>query len=352
MRTRIKIFSIIAVLILIHTAFAQKPMRVGTTAANFLEVGYGAAGNAMGDAYVSIAHDLSSAYWNPAGLAYMEKNEAMFVFQPWLIDVNSSFAAVGIVLPDVGTLAISLISMDFGEMDVTTLEMQEGTGEQFSASDFTFGVSFGRKLVEWFSFGASAKYISSQIWHTEARAFAVDMGVIMNTGFFSSTGEREHGLNVGMSISNYGTRMQYDGIDLINPIDIKPDEAGNFRDVPGQFRLQEWELPLIFRLGTSIQPIYSDNHELLLSADALHPNNNNESVNLGAQYKFKSPTFGDIYIRGGYKALFMDDSQYGPTFGFGIVTHMLHNTGIKIEYAFRDIGVLGNAHSYGISVIF
>jgi len=332
--------------------YSQKPTRIGTTAANFLEVGYGTAGNGMGDAYVSLSNDLSSAYWNPAGLAYMKQSEAMFVYQPWLVDVNSSFSAVGLVLPGIGTLAMSLISMDYGDMDVTTLAMQEGTGEQFSASDFAFSLSFGRKLVEWFAFGASAKYISSQIWHSNARAFAVDLGVVINTQFFSPSGDRKNGLNIGMSVSNYGTRMKYDGIDLINPIDIKPDEAGNFRDVPGQFRLQEWELPLIFRLGASITPVLLEHHQLLLAIDALHPNNNSESINLGAQYTFKSPTFGEVFLRGGYKALFMEDSEYGPSLGFGVVTHLLYNTGIKVEYAFRDVGVLGNAHSYSISVLF
>ena len=37
-------------MVLHDTAWAQKPIRVGTTAANFLEIGYGAAGAAMGDA--------------------------------------------------------------------------------------------------------------------------------------------------------------------------------------------------------------------------------------------------------------------------------------------------------------
>ena len=43
--------------------------RYGTTAANFLEIGIGSRPNAMGEAYVAIASDLTSIYWNPAGLA-------------------------------------------------------------------------------------------------------------------------------------------------------------------------------------------------------------------------------------------------------------------------------------------
>ena len=48
---------------------ANEPYRVGTTAANFLEMGVGSAANGMGDAYVAATRDLSSVYWNAAGLA-------------------------------------------------------------------------------------------------------------------------------------------------------------------------------------------------------------------------------------------------------------------------------------------
>jgi len=127
-------------------------------------------------------------------------------------------------------------------------------GEVFSPRDLAVNLSFGRKIATWFSVGASVKYISSKIWHMNANAFAMDFGVIFNTHFFSPTGKNEDGLTLGMSISNNGTRMKYDGIDLIYPIDIPPDDAGNFEDVPGQFRTQDWELPLIFRIGVSTKP--------------------------------------------------------------------------------------------------
>ena len=58
-------------------------------------------------------------------------------------------------------------------------------------------------------------------------------------------------------------------------------------NVQGQFRLQGWELPLIFRVGILINPIILNNHELTLAMDALHPNNNNESINIGGQYELE-----------------------------------------------------------------
>ncbi len=335
-----------------HQSYAQKPHRVGTTAANFLEIGFGSAGNAMGDAYVSVTNDLSSIYWNPAGLSFMEQSEAQFIYQPWIADIKTAFVGVGLVLPNVGTISLGIIHAGYGEMEVTTLQMQDGTGELFSASDFAFSISYARRLAQWFAFGASGKYISSRIWHTNANAMAIDLGVIVNTHFFSPTGNREDGVNIGMSISNYGTKIKYDGMDLLNPIDILPYEEGNYRDVPGQFKLESWELPLIFRIGFSINPLIREQHRLTLAVDALHPNNNNESVNIGAQYKLKIPNAGDFYLRGGYKALFMDDSQYGFSFGGGIVLRMMHNIGLKVDYAYRGVGILGKTHCYTVGVLF
>lgn len=355
MRQHKKNFHIFLGLILgitVSAGWAQQPYRVGTTTASFLEIGYGSAGSAMGDAYVSVAKDLSAQYWNPAGLAFMEQNQAQFLRQPWIADIASTFAGVGLVLPDVGTLALGFYHIDFGQQEVTTIFQQEGTGEMFTANDFALALSYSRRLTTWFAFGASAKYISSQIWHSNASAMALDLGVLINTDFFSMTGERENGMSIGMSISNYGTRMKYNGTDLINPIDILPNEKGNFKDTPGQFRLDPWELPLIFRLGVSVQPLVAERSRLILSADALHPNNNSESVNLGAQYHYKIPGAGTFYLRGGYKALFMNESEYGLTLGGGAEIRMMHNVAIQVDYAYRGVGILGQAHSYSLGVKF
>jgi hypothetical protein len=341
-----------ALLIVSTSAIAQKPMRAGTTAANFLEIGYGAAGSAMGDAYVSLASDVSAAYWNPAGLARMEKSEAMFMTQPWIVDMNTSFGAVGIVVPGFGTIGASIILMDYGDMDVTTMDQQEGTGERFSSKDMALSVSYARNLAEWFSFGASGKLITSTIWHETATAMAFDLGAIIKTDFFSPTGGNDHGLSIGMCICNYGTTLKYDGLDLLTPIDVAPNEAGNYQNAPGRLSTEQWELPLIFRIGTSITPIYTESQELILSADALHPNNNTESVNVGAQYSIRFPVFGKVFLRAGYKGLLMEDSQYGATYGMGVQTDFMGNQGLKAEYAYRPMGILGYAQSFGVSLLF
>ena len=343
---------IAALMIMSVSSFAQKPMRAGTTTANFLEIGYGVAGNALGDAYVSLANDASASYWNPAGLAQMSRSEVLFVTQPWIVGMNTTFGAVGIVVPNFGTIGASIILMDYGDMDVTTISKPEGTGETFTARDMSFNLSYARNLAEWFSVGASGKFIASTISHESASALAFDLGVLIKTDFFSPTRGNEHGLNIGMSISNYGTTLKYEGLDLLTPIDVDPNSAGNYQSAPGRLSTEEWELPLIFRIGVSVTPVLTDMHEIILSVDALHPNNNSESVNVGAQYSLPFPSFGKLFLRGGYKGLFMEDSQYGASYGVGLQIDMMSNQSIKVEYAYRSIGILGAVQSMGVSLLF
>jgi hypothetical protein len=345
------VLSGLLLLFLAPNSYAVKS-RAGTVTANFLEIGMGSAGSAMGDAYVSLADDISSIYWNPAGLGYMDRSEAQFTIQPWVIDINTTFVGVGLVLPRIGTLALGLTQAGYGEMPVTNLDFQEGTGEMFTASEYAASLAYSRRLAQWFSFGASVKYVKSQIWHSGASALALDLGVKLNTPFFSPTGEKADGMSIGMSISNYGTRMKYDGLDLLSPIDLLPDEQGNYQFTNGKFETVEWELPLIFRVGISVNPIVSGGSRLTLAVDALHPNNNTESLNLGAQYQLKVPALGSLYLRGGYKALFMEDSEYGPTFGGGVFLNLMGNVGLRLDYAYKSVGILGNFHAYTCGITF
>ncbi len=351
----VKRASLFLILILLSAGnlFAQKPYRVGTTAANFLEIGYGAAGNAMGDACVSLVNDVSAIYWNPAGLATIKGNEIMLFYQPWIADIATNFLGIGLKLPrGFGHLGLGLVNVSYGDIEVTNLEAQEGTGELYNASEYALSLTYARNLTNWFSFGASAKFVYSKIWYLSAKAFALDLGVIVRTRFFSLTGRREDGLRIGMSISNYGTRMRYAGINLLTSVDILPEQNGNYENVPADFHLNEWELPLIFRIGIALTTLKLQKQTVVLAVDALHTNNNSESVNVGLQYEFSVPQTGSLFLRGGYKALFMENSEYGLSFGAGLKIRFVKNTPLFIEYTFRDVGVLGKTHSYGVRVIF
>ena len=348
---KIKLYlTLISILAGVVPIFSQSPIRVGTTTAEFLGIGYGPAGTAVGDAYVSMVDDISAVYWNPGGLSFMEQSQVIFSYQPWLVDINTYFTAAGLYLPRIGTMAIGFFGVDYGDMEVTTIDMQQGTGETFFASDYAFTFSYARKLATWFGFGASAKYIRSNIWHTSASAMAVDLGVLIQTPFFSASGNDDHGMRIGMSLSNYGTRMTYSGIDLLGSTDISPNEAGNYKDTKVYYSTDDWELPLIFRVGMSFLPIAATSNKFRIGVDALHVNNNSESVNVGGEYTVSAAGIGKVFLRGGYRALFMEDSEFGPTFGVGILSEFFGNRGVQFDYAYRDIGVLGYINTFSVAI--
>ena len=332
--------------------YGQTINRYGTTTANFLEIGIGSGPSAMGEAYVAVANDISSIYWNPAGLSYLTEPSALFMVQPWVADIDMLFAGGAFAIPKVGVFGIGITQLDYGEMDVTTLEYQDGTGEKFRATDMAATLTFSRKIVSWFSFGSSLKYIRSNIWHSSANSFAVDLGVLVNTKFFSFTGNDKDGMNIGMSISNYGTRMKFDGIDIYQPVDISEFEEGNYGDVAGQFRPSEWELPLIFRIGIALKPIVNNFSKVTIAVDALHPNNNSESINLGCAMDNNIPGFGIFSLRGGVKALYMDSPQYGYTGGLGLEMFYVGNRSLSIDYAYKSMGILGDVHAYTVGFSF
>lgn len=346
------LLTFLVVLVYNYVIYAQdSPTRVGTTAANFLELGFDPRGIAMGEANVSSVDNLSAVIWNPSGLAFMEQNEVQFSYQPWLANTQNYFASVGIVYPNIGTLGISVLGMNYGEMEVTTLELQEGTGENFSPQDLAVVLSYGRSITSWFGVGTSVKYIYSSIYHESADAFAFDFGVTIKTGFLSPT-DNDDGLKLGMSLSNYGTEMQYRGLDLMRSIDIAPDESGNYKNTKVDFQTESWELPLIFRVGISATPIVTTNNLLTLAVNATHANNNDETVNVGAEYSLNMPGLARLFFRCGYRGFFLQDSQFGLTFGGGIVVPFLQQKSIAVNYALRDNGLFGYSNVIGVSLLF
>jgi len=349
----ITIICAIAALLCLHSdVISQTGSRVGTTAASFLEFSFDAVGNGIGEAQVCTGTNLTSIYFNPANLGYMSNHQVQATYLPWILDINSSYIGAGFNVPEVGSFALSFFQTSFGEEPVTTVTRQEGTGEMYDGQDLYVMGSFARQITHNFTFGASIKYVYSRIWHETASAVAFDLGAIVNTNFFSWTGKPGDGLNIGMSIANYGTRMQYDGIDMKETVDIEPDEEGNYGYTPARYEANQWELPLIARIGISLNPLVTERHRLTITTDFLHPNNNSESINLGGQYAYTLPGLGRLFLRGGYKGLYMKDSQYGLTLGFGLEIFYLNNNAILFDYAFKDTGILGGMHAYTLGLSF
>lgn len=333
--------SIVAVILMTSGGlWASDVSKVGVTAAPFLSIGVGARATGMGGAFVGTADDASALYWNAAGIARSQNVQVILMHTKWLADLSFNFAGCTIPLGSFGTIGASLTALDYGDMPVRTTDQPEGTGEIFNSSDMAFSLAYGRSLTDRFSIGFNVKYITQSIWHENAAGFAVDFGTLFITGL--------HGLRIGASLTNFGTDMRMEGKDLMVFHDIDPYIIGNNDRIPADLETGHWPLPLTFQFGLAIEPFKTPLHRLTIAADAVHPSDNTESMNLGLEYGFREM----LFLRAGYRDLFLLDREQGLSLGAGFASRRIGNALIQIDYAYADFGRLENAQRFSFNLAF
>lgn len=322
----------------VGTVLAQD--KVGTTAAPFLGIGVGARGTAMGWAQVASAQGPSALYWNPAGITRMTASGVEFSNADWLVDTRLQHLGA-VIATGFGHFGLSVTALDYGEDEVTTITLPEGTGERWSALDLAVGVTYARALTDRFSVGGTAKLIRQSIWNETSTGGALDLGVTYLTAF--------RNLRIGASMTNFGTSMQLDGRDLRQAIDIDPNNEGNNPRNAGLLETDDWSLPLIFRVGVSIDAFSTGSQRLTVSADGIAPADNAQNANFGAEYGFRELFF----VRGGYRQAFAqnaDDS--GWTLGAGLAYGFGDRLGLYVDYVFQEYDPFGNQQMFTLGVTF
>jgi len=327
-------------MVLSVSLMARDVSKTGTTAASFLNIDVGARAVGMGGAFVSIADDITAMYWNPAGVTQLTQSEILFSHTRWIADVSFNYAAFVTSLGNMGTIGLNATFLSMDDMERTTELYPDGTGEKFSAGDYAFGLCYARNLTDRFAIGFNAKYIYQKIYHCSASGFAFDVGTIFTTQL--------SGLKIGMSISNFGTKMQMGGRDLLTQVDVNQGIAGNNPNISANLKTDQYDLPLMFRVGVSMDVLKGiGNSNLILAVDALHPNDDMESLNVGGEYVFNQMFF----LRAGYKSLFAQDSEEGLSFGAGLQYSLAGKT-LKVDYGYHDFGLLNEVQMVNLGLSF
>ena len=219
----------------------------------------------MGGAFVSVADDAIGVYWNPAGIARIQKN---------VISINHTRLAGrhqlhpgDLSLPHgflPGTIAINARSLYMDAQPVRTVFRPDGEGKTFDAGDVAVGVTYGRSLTDKFSAGISANYVQSTLATYSASATTFDFGTLYDTGYRS--------LKIGMSIQNIGSDMKF--------ID------------------DTVKMPTVFRVGMSMN-LYEDREQpvpVRPRSSAIRRTTTSGRTS-GMEYGFKE----FFFVRGGYQ---------------------------------------------------
>ena len=289
--------------------------KVGTTGAQFLELGVSARAMGMAEAFTAAADDISAVYYNPAGLVNLYGYEAALTLIQMPADVNYGFLGFGFPLESVGgVLGVGIYSLNSGNMIERTYERgtYDGTGRLFSWNDFAASVSYGRYLTDRFSVGISVKIISSRtLDDISASGWAADVGTNYDTGF--------RGFKIAMSISNFGPDMT--------------------------FLNNSFPLPINFKFGGTINVVEAESHVVAFAAEGSHPSDNLEKYNAGIEYTFKER----FSLRGGSRFNYDED---GFTAGGGVRVPFGEESEIRVDYAFQEFGVLTEVHRFTMSLTF
>jgi len=342
MRYRILIilFSICLLSSSTQAQFISNVSKVGTTAAPFLEIEVGSRALAMGGAFVAVADDATALYWNPGGISRLPRSMVTLNHTQWIADINFDFAGITIPLSNSDAIGLSVTSLTMDEMKVRTVFYPEGTGEKFGASDMAIAGTYARSLTDRFSIGFSGKYIQQKLWHMTSTAMAIDVGILFTTQFKD--------MKLGMSISNFGSKMRLEGIDTQVTHDVNETKAGNNDKIIAHLQTDKWSLPLTFRFGIALDLLNRARNRITFALDAIHPSDNVEYVNAGIEYGFNR----NIFLRAGYKTLFMRDSEEGFTIGAGLAYDLMGRVNLRIDYAYLDFGILDNVQRFTLGFDF
>jgi hypothetical protein len=339
----------------------------GSSAGEFLLLGAGARGAALGGAYAALATDVTALYYNPGGLAQLLRPALMVSTYKYV--ANTKYSWVGFALPlGGGTRVIGLSGGSFGFSDqpVYTLENPDGTGETYSVAETFLAATYSQNFSDRFSAGFTAKLINDQLGATKASGFAVDFG----TNFHAMIGERP--IRTAFVIQNLGTNLRHDGSGLeagvnreppLGTVDI-PQEPQ-----PARFKASAWSLPVLFRVGVSLDLVTQGQNRVTLLSEFTQPTNNKPGAGAGLEWAmtnlgnsgFSLAARGSYTVqpdntlaignRAGFTSKESTSSFSGKGLGLGGgLSYGRGNFKLGFDYAYRNLGPLGGTNFLSFSL--
>jgi hypothetical protein len=352
---------------------------VGTRAAEFLTIPVGARGIGMGNAYAAVVDDITSTWWNPAGLGFLTQKEVTLTVVDYTLDLTYSYGAAAFPIGDGNVVLGGFFGyLDIPEMEVTTVGSPQGTGTFFRAYDFQMGGTAAYNFSDRFVSGISLKYIHQDMWsNLGASAFAMDVGAVYHTELY----ERE--IRFAFTIQNLGTNMTMSGPNLVEEVGAEdrgggfPTDTENYNLDPNaisrrstralMIRTHTYRLPTTVKISLGYNLYTSQNVNWMAVGEIARPSyipiaysagselsynfNHAYSASLRAGWMFQTDEYTDSNDQFGYE-YYGDD----PTFrGFSVGGGIQRSFGgrlFRFDYAYRNKGRLSADNFFTVSLGF
>jgi hypothetical protein len=262
-------------ILIASTLFAGTIRSSGTAGASQLLIPVGAENIAVSNANVATVSGVEALFQNPAGIAkYDGSAQAMAGTMSYIADINVTNFGLLTNFGKIGTIGLSVKSLDFGDIPVTTFNETEGTGTTYSPRFMTIGFAYGKSFSDRVQFGVNFKLVSEAIVNTKASGFAVDLGVQYQFPGMP--------LYVGVVLKNLGSRMEYQGSDLEQKLPPDGAESGSVEE---RFRIkaEAFDLPSQFDISLNYEVI----SDLTLMGTFTQNSFSANTGSFAAKYSFK-----------------------------------------------------------------
>jgi len=325
----------ISILCLAGSVWATEFDNLGTSGAQFLKLDVDARVVSLGGANAAVSRGAMALYYNPAGIANLDENSVAFSYTDWIADIKYNYLAYARPFPGFGNVGVHVAVLTMDDMERTTLEEPDGTGEMFGANSWVVGISNAHQLTSRFSFGVTAKYIREKISELSSGSMAFDFGTVYYTGFRT--------LRIAMSTRNFGTDTKFGGTELETTLDQDNDPT----TAPVEVRLntESHPLPLTFRLGVAYDFEFNEDSKLLATLDGYNTRDRGQQGSVGFEYSWQER----LALRAGYKIRTDEESV---AFGGGYDFEIPDFGNLGISYAWADLGRLQNAHRFSLVLNF
>jgi len=321
------IFMVMAVFLLLNipiSSFAQSRdeypefdnlKKVGQSGYQFLKIGVGARGTAMGGAAITNEGNAGDVFYNPAGLTAIEGKSVFVGYTNWFADIKHQAFSAAINLGKLGVFGLNGVMMDHGDIMGTAIANNnigyEDTGN-LDVAEMAIGLSYARRFTDRFGLGGTIKYCRQDLDAMESSVVAFDIGTIYNTGW--------HDVKVAMSIQHFSKEIRYIDEDFVLPLTYRIGVSANLLSLMGKT---------------------SEKHDWTIAFEGVNPRDYTERFHLGTEYWFD----GLVALRGGYK---FNYDEEGITFGAGVKM-----MGVEIGYAYADFGdILGTINRVSAQLSF
>jgi long-subunit fatty acid transport protein len=307
--------------------FSLGEQRAGTSSGTFLKIGIGARAVGLGESFVAVANDPSAIYWNPAGLASLQRRELELNHVEWPGDVNYEHIALVVPVHRFG----GSVALQFGvlstQIDETSDLQPFGTGRSFYYSDVLMGAAYARRWTDKLLIGTGVKLVhedlGTDVGGPSMTAFLVDVGSIYYLGLGS--------VRIATSLSNFGSQFKPDGR-------FTSPTTGEVRSYDG------FDPPTVFRYGVAFEAIENSRQRLTTSLEANQPADNRQLLKFGMEWTWERR----LSLRSGYN---FNADQLKFSAGAGVFADILGSKA-TVDYAFTDGGYLGPINRLSLGMRF